>query len=87
MNQYAKEKRVKWVLLIIVGFAASFSLLSYAMETIPMGSVLRGLDRNWHRRRGAYRHPLLQGAERRQTDLLYRVDFMLSGWFKNSVIN
>lgn len=39
MNQYAKEKRVKWVLLIIVGFAASFSLLSYAMETIPMGTV------------------------------------------------
>lgn len=39
MNQYAKEKRVKWVLLIIVGFAASFSLLSYAMETIPMGTA------------------------------------------------
>lgn len=39
MNQYAKEKSVKWVLLIIVGFAASFSLLSYAMETIPMGTA------------------------------------------------
>lgn len=32
-------KSVKWVLLIIVGFAASFSLLSYAMETIPMGTA------------------------------------------------
>lgn len=87
MNQYAKEKSVKWVLLIIVGFAASFSLLSYAMETIPMGTayaVWTGIGTAaW----GAYRHPLLQGAERRQTDLLYRVDFMLSSWFKNSVIN
>ncbi|XYJ23244.1 DMT family transporter [Bacillus velezensis] len=39
MNQFQKEKKVKWILFIIVGFAASFSLLSYAMETIAMGTA------------------------------------------------
>ncbi|MEG7282091.1 DMT family transporter [Bacillus sp. 0909A] len=39
MNQFAKEKSAKWVVLIIIGFAASFSLLSFAMETIPMGTA------------------------------------------------
>lgn len=35
----SKDKSLKWLLCIIVGFAASFSLLSYAMETIPMGTA------------------------------------------------
>ncbi|ADP31802.1 QacE family quaternary ammonium compound efflux SMR transporter [Bacillus atrophaeus] len=39
MNQFQKDKSLKWLLCIIVGFAASFSLLSYAMETIPMGTA------------------------------------------------
>ncbi|MGG1008509.1 multidrug efflux SMR transporter [Bacillus velezensis] len=39
MNQFQKEKNVKWILFIIAGFAASFSLLSYAMETIAMGTA------------------------------------------------
>nr|BAA11263.1 unnamed protein product [Bacillus subtilis] len=87
MNQYAKEKSVKWVPVDHCWFCRFIFLAVVRNGNHSDGNGLRGLDRNWHRRRGAYRHPLLQGAERRQTDLLYRVDFMLSSWFKNSVIN
>lgn len=38
MNQLRISKSWKIVALIIIGFAASFSLLGYALRTIPMGT-------------------------------------------------
>lgn len=39
INKWHKEKTGKALLLLIVGFAVSFFLLSYAMETLPMGTA------------------------------------------------
>ncbi|OLP64915.1 Multidrug resistance protein YkkD [Bacillus pumilus] len=39
MNQFQKERHLKWILFIAVGFAISFSMLSLAMNTIPMGTA------------------------------------------------
>ncbi|MCF7619202.1 multidrug efflux SMR transporter [Bacillus sonorensis] len=39
MNQFHKDKRLKWIFLLIIGFAASFILLSLAMNTLPMGTA------------------------------------------------
>ncbi|MBU8582266.1 multidrug efflux SMR transporter [Bacillus paralicheniformis] len=39
MNQFHKDKRLRWILLLIIGFVASFFLLSLAMETLPMGTA------------------------------------------------
>ncbi|MFS0654411.1 DMT family transporter [Bacillus sp. 179-C3.3 HS] len=39
MNQFQKERHFKWILFIAVGFTISFSMLSLAMNTIPMGTA------------------------------------------------
>ncbi|MDM5297621.1 multidrug efflux SMR transporter [Bacillus pumilus] len=39
MNQFQKERHLKWILFIAVGFTISFSMLSLAMNTIPMGTA------------------------------------------------
>ncbi|WP_276561665.1 DMT family transporter [Bacillus sonorensis] len=39
MNQFHKDKRLKWIFLLIIGFVASFILLSLAMNTLPMGTA------------------------------------------------
>lgn len=38
MNQLRITKNWQTVMLIILGFAASFSLLGYSLRTIPMGT-------------------------------------------------
>lgn len=37
MNRWQEDKKLSVMLSLIVGFGTSFSLLSYAMDTIPMG--------------------------------------------------
>ncbi len=39
MNQFHQTKQLKWVVFLAVSFAASFTFLSTAMETIPMGTA------------------------------------------------
>ena len=39
INKWHKEKTTKALLLLIAGFTVSFLLLSYAMETLPMGTA------------------------------------------------
>ncbi|MEC3606786.1 multidrug efflux SMR transporter [Bacillus glycinifermentans] len=39
MNQFHKDKRIRWIFLLIIGFAASFFLLSLAMNALPMGTA------------------------------------------------
>ncbi|MFN2745902.1 MULTISPECIES: DMT family transporter [Bacillus] len=39
MNQFHQDKQLKWIFLLIAGFASSFCLLSLAMETLPMGTA------------------------------------------------
>ncbi|KKB71575.1 MULTISPECIES: DMT family transporter [Bacillus] len=39
MNQFHKDKRLRWIFLLIIGFAASFFLLSLAMNALPMGTA------------------------------------------------
>ncbi|WP_144523079.1 DMT family transporter [Bacillus pumilus] len=39
MNQFQKDKHVKWILFIMAGFSMSFLMLSLAMNTIPMGTA------------------------------------------------
>ena len=39
INKLNKEQNVKSLLLLIVGFGASFSCLSLSMKTLPMGTA------------------------------------------------
>lgn len=39
MNQFQKDRHVKWILFIAAGFSLSFLMLSLAMNTIPMGTA------------------------------------------------
>ncbi|MEK5097131.1 DMT family transporter [Bacillus sp. FSL W8-0848] len=39
MNQFHKDKLIRWIFLLIIGFAASFFLLSLAMNALPMGTA------------------------------------------------
>ena len=39
MQQVAKQKRLKYILALVVSFAVSFSLLSFSMRTIPMSTA------------------------------------------------
>ncbi|MFJ5670454.1 DMT family transporter [Bacillus safensis] len=39
MNQFQKDRHVKWILFIGAGFSLSFLMLSLAMNTIPMGTA------------------------------------------------
>lgn len=39
MNQFQKDRHVKWILFIAAGFSVSFLMLSLAMNTIPMGTA------------------------------------------------
>ncbi|MCM3587265.1 multidrug efflux SMR transporter [Mesobacillus maritimus] len=39
MNQYTKDRKWLSLLLLIIAFGASFSFLSVAMESLPMGTA------------------------------------------------
>ncbi|MBU8967595.1 multidrug efflux SMR transporter [Bacillus altitudinis] len=39
MNQFQKDRHVKWIFFIAAGFSLSFLMLSLAMNTIPMGTA------------------------------------------------
>ncbi len=39
INKLHKERNWKSLVLLVVGFGASFLFLSYAMETLPMGTA------------------------------------------------
>lgn len=39
MNQLQKDRRLRNVLLLFILFVASFSLLSIALQTLPMGTA------------------------------------------------
>lgn len=39
MNKWQYEKKISIMLSLIAGFSISFSCLSYAMNTIPMGTA------------------------------------------------
>ncbi len=39
MNQLQKDRRLRNVLLLILGFAVSFLLLSIALQSLPMGTT------------------------------------------------
>ncbi|WP_068776410.1 multidrug efflux SMR transporter [Paenibacillus sp. FJAT-26967] len=39
MNKISQKRTLTWFLMLIIGFGLSFSLLSIAMETIPMGTA------------------------------------------------
>ncbi|MEI4789592.1 multidrug efflux SMR transporter [Bacillus sp. FJAT-53060] len=39
MNQFQKDRHVKWIIFIVAGFSLSFLMLSLAMNTIPMGTA------------------------------------------------
>ncbi|WP_246629342.1 DMT family transporter [Mesobacillus maritimus] len=39
MNQYTHDRKLRSLLLLILAFGASFSFLSLAMETLPMGTA------------------------------------------------
>ncbi|PCK21940.1 QacE family quaternary ammonium compound efflux SMR transporter [Bacillus pumilus] len=39
MNQFQKDRHLKWILFIVAGFSLSFLMLSLAMNTIPMGTA------------------------------------------------
>lgn len=39
INKFNQERNWKSIILLVLGFGASFLFLSYAMETLPMGTA------------------------------------------------
>ncbi|MDA8235840.1 MAG: multidrug efflux SMR transporter [Clostridia bacterium] len=39
INKFHKDRNLQSVILLIIGFGASFILLAYAMETLPLGTA------------------------------------------------
>jgi len=85
MNQFQKDRHVKWIFFIAAGFSLSFLMLSLAMNTIPMGTayaIWTGIGAAG----GAIVGMLFYGESKdakRKTYFLYRTHFISSGRVKN----
>lgn len=82
MNQFQKDKHVKWILFIAAGFSMSFLMLSLAMNTIPMGTayaIWTGIGAAG----GAMVGMLFTESRKMQNVFFYRIDFICGSRIEN----